>query len=593
MDMTMPDQQTDPKVDKILEQLGLHPSQINARQSLGLGSNLDNISGVTPTSPAAMTAAPKLIQDTPNPQTATTAPVAAPKIPSPISTPTVTPTPGATTTEPPDLIKTNSTNQIQNAQNELQRMHTTGSGISQIQNPFLRTLARVGDIAATGLFPNIERAIPGTEGHHRDLESQENNLIQTGEKTKGEETTQEAQEAQTEKTERTPTPTSDLSEWLKQNPGKPIEDYWNQKSSAEANAKVGQTPEEQTFRYLTSPKEKGGQGMTQPDALDKIETLKASNKPDSKQQETQALEGLLAKAMPGGTIDPSIMSDSKKLGNFISRSPALNDDEKSRLLTHFIFNSSPASQGTQANIRIEGMENSRMFPSIDKTTGTLAYPSAAEMNASPGRYIPATQGGTSMTKESIFSDLHFNIAQTREAIKNLKTPFTTGQAAQLAVVLRSSDPHSALDSFFHSQAGRSLTPDQVDYVTSLASLGENALAVRSIAGLGQGSDEMRAAITKTIPGPGTPTEDYANRQLALFEGTVNRLEKGVPKSGVKQGENPPVAKTGEGGTPPGKTFTKSQLTSLVTDKKNNPGGLTYDQLKADAESKGHKVDESK
>jgi hypothetical protein len=54
-------------------------------------------------------------------------------------------------------------------QAELDRLNSTGSGISHIKNPVLRTIARIGDIAGTTFFPGITSQIPGTEAHHRDL----------------------------------------------------------------------------------------------------------------------------------------------------------------------------------------------------------------------------------------------------------------------------------------------------------------------------------------------------------------------------------------------------------------------------------------
>jgi hypothetical protein len=62
-------------------------------------------------------------------------------------------------------------------QTELSRLRSTGSGISQIHNPFLRGLARVGDIAGSALFPFQTAMIPGTELHHRSLMRDETGAI--------------------------------------------------------------------------------------------------------------------------------------------------------------------------------------------------------------------------------------------------------------------------------------------------------------------------------------------------------------------------------------------------------------------------------
>lgn len=58
-------------------------------------------------------------------------------------------------------------------QTELKRLADTGSGVSQIKNPFLRGLARVGDVAASVVAPGVAAALPGTTNHHNFLINQE------------------------------------------------------------------------------------------------------------------------------------------------------------------------------------------------------------------------------------------------------------------------------------------------------------------------------------------------------------------------------------------------------------------------------------
>lgn len=52
-------------------------------------------------------------------------------------------------------------------QSELGRLQTTGSGISQIHNPWARVPLQILDAIGGGLVPGIEQRIPGTEGHHQ------------------------------------------------------------------------------------------------------------------------------------------------------------------------------------------------------------------------------------------------------------------------------------------------------------------------------------------------------------------------------------------------------------------------------------------
>lgn len=52
--------------------------------------------------------------------------------------------------------------------NELHRLQATGSGVSQIENPWLRGVARVADTVGSFVAPNLTRVIPGSTLKHRD-----------------------------------------------------------------------------------------------------------------------------------------------------------------------------------------------------------------------------------------------------------------------------------------------------------------------------------------------------------------------------------------------------------------------------------------
>jgi len=179
---------------------------------------------------------------------------------------------------------------------------------------------------------------------------------------------------------------------------------------------------------------------------------------------------------------------------------------------------------------MEGLGATREYPVINKNTGQLEMRSANEINANRGQYAPAGQGATAMSKQAIFSDLHYNIDSARKAIAALPD-MDAGTRARLAFALRGTDPNSSIQAFLASTAGTQLTPQQAEAVQSLALLAENAMSLRSVAGMGQGSDELRSAILNTIPSGKTPSKEYAQGQLNKFEQVVTRLEGGVPGMG--------------------------------------------------------------
>jgi hypothetical protein len=95
-------------------------------------------------------------------------PVAPPTndMPSPAGSAVPMAIPKASVPVPSTSIPAVSVPKIGPAQTELNRLESTGSGVSQIKNPWLHGLAKVGDVLGTIAAPRIAAAIPGTTIHH-------------------------------------------------------------------------------------------------------------------------------------------------------------------------------------------------------------------------------------------------------------------------------------------------------------------------------------------------------------------------------------------------------------------------------------------
>lgn len=568
------------RIDELMEQVGLHPSQVAFRQQMGLENSADDAQPKDLINSAPKFEAPaKSSISLPAPQlTAPPISLAASKSSSEplINTGPAKPDVDQQIEDKQNSLIQGSQSQVGAAQKELARMQATGSGISQIKNPFLRTLARVGDIAGSALFPTVASMIPGTELHHRELMGQEGDLIDMGLTNEKQETEAEHQRASADGKI-----TNDLELWHKQNPNRPITDYWREKGKSGS-------PEEKTFTYLTETLK-----MDPVKAMTTLAEIKNDTKPDNKTQQEQNMQALLQKAFPAAEqMDPKFMSNTEALAKGITSSSTLTPDEKGKLYSYFVMHSSPASQGTSAGIRGEALLSSKIASYLDTKSNTVVNMNAKDFNehnaAEPGRFIEAKTGMALQGKEAIFQDMYFNESQTRQALQNLKNGFDTRQRAQISLMLKSNDPHSALDSFLTSSVGKTLSEDQMEYITALASLQENALALRGIAGMGQGSDELRAAILKTLPGANTPTLEYGNRQLDLFRGTLQRLEKGIPAAGTGgggPGKGPEAVVTPPPETKQ-KTLSKAQVEQAAKDAK-----ITYEEAKKDAEKHGYTVNE--
>lgn len=271
-----------------------------------------------------------------------------------------------------------------------------------------------------------------------------------------------------------------------------------------------------------------------PDALNRAlltpeQRYKADNPSEGAGANKAAFQGILqkiAKNMPAGAL-----SDARVLASAIKSSPLLTQDEKNQGIAYLAANNTPAATGTSNIIRMEGLGATREYPVINKATGQVEMRSANEINASRGNFAPAGQGATAMSKQALFSDLHYNIDTARKAIQALPD-MDVGTRAALSYALRGTDPHSAIQTFLTGSVGTQLSPQQQEAVQSLALLAENAMTLRSVGGMGAGSDELRSAILATIPSGKTPSKDYAMGQLNKFEAVVRRLEGGVPKVGT-------------------------------------------------------------
>jgi hypothetical protein len=204
-DIKQLDNSYDPQ-EQLLIALGVHPDQQDAQQkvtdALGSGTPKPDTAAATPAYP-------------PTPTSMATdngvAPIARPNAARPVITP----------------------DQRQAAhQAELDRLTSStdhsgnvpaggASGISQIQNPFLRTIARIGDVAGRAMFPSIEREIPGTEGHHRDLVNTAQGQVNT-------DLGQQAKTAQTAQEVATTAHTKAETDALENPQPKPKEETWEE-----------------------------------------------------------------------------------------------------------------------------------------------------------------------------------------------------------------------------------------------------------------------------------------------------------------------------------------------------------------------------
>lgn len=283
----------------------------------------------------------------------------------------------------------------------------------------------------------------------------------------------------------------------------------------------------------------------------------AGGKPQTQEQNKLGFQGIIEKIAGENGIQPGALTDVRVLMPAIQGSKNLTPEEKSHAIAYLAANPTPAATGSNSVIRVEGMMQGREMPVLDTQNGnTPQFLNAAEINAAnrqqPGRYLPAGVGVPALNKTALMEDIRGTVQQVRNSLANMPE-FSPQDKTKIAVAMRSHDPKSAVSSLIQNATAGSMTPQMQEYLINHATLIENALAMRSVLGAGQGSDDMRAAISATVPGPTTPNKAYALKQLDSFEAVLNRLERGVPKVPLREGQgmgHGPAA----GGTPQPKTY---------------------------------------
>ena len=183
------------------------------------------------------------------------------------------------------------------------------------------------------------------------------------------------------------------------------------------------------------------------------------------------------------------------------------------------------------NSYINARAKTQQYGVINKETGEPEMVNALTINANPGKYGPGALTQQLKNRAGVFDEIDATKDQFNSALGKLSDQdFEALPRVQIALALKDRDPRSALSTFLGSQVGTTLSPAQVDYVTGLMTMEESAMSLRSIAGMGQGSDSLRNAITRMLPGPETPSKTYAKRQMDLFKVELDALRKAVPQS---------------------------------------------------------------
>ena len=186
-----------------------------------------------------------------------------------------------------------------------------------------------------------------------------------------------------------------------------------------------------------------------------------------------------------------------------------------------------AEKMAQANARGAASQLNRVLPVINPDTGEMGFQMAGKA-VSQG-LAPAVQGGQVMSKQAQFGEMKSASSKLRDSISNLDRDFTPSQIAKLQLAARAPD-ESVLRTVIDSTLGtENLTPAQQDYVIWLGQMNERLLSLRNVAGMGQGSQDLRSAIQATLPNLKSGSKEFALKKMDAVDNQIQTLERGIPK----------------------------------------------------------------
>src|ERR1017187_2793017 len=122
----------------------------------------------------------------------------------------------------------------------------------------------------------------------------------------------------------------------------------------------------------------------------------------------------------------------------------------------------------------------------------------------------------------------------RAAINGIakEPPLDAATIGQLTMASRATDPtvfKTAMDTILGSQT---LSGPQQDFVVALGQLQERVMSLRNLAGMGNASDSLRAAITATLPSVKSGNIAMMRKQLDAVTNLVDNLHTGIPNVNI-------------------------------------------------------------
>jgi hypothetical protein len=364
-------------------------------------------------------------------------------------------------------------------------------------------LSRIGNIAGDVVAPGTMSLIPGTELNRREREAGLESKVAGAKKEESEETLRTAQTGEAKA----------------------------RGEEAEARAKALENPPKKEEKVAFHYADKDGMEI----AVYEDGTTKKFSEVQQKEQ---------AEKMPGLSADELAMFPPPDRAQFKT------DEEFAAARADWGKKVNAFKQKQKIDLGIaQRAPLQREYSVLDTKNGNApAFVTPEMLAAEPGRYMPAGPAAQALNKTALIEDIRGTLNKARDAAGRMGNEgFDKKQRAWIAAGLAA--PQGQAGQYLESLAREPLTDAQQDYIVALFQMKENAMAMRSVLSAGQGSEDLRTAITQTLPGAGTPSKEFFTKQVDAIENTINRLERGVPNVPLGPAK-PNVGGGGEAPKPP-------------------------------------------
>ena len=177
----------------------------------------------------------------------------------------------------------------------------------------------------------------------------------------------------------------------------------------------------------------------------------------------------------------------------------------------------------------------------DTQTGEVREVSAMEMAKEPGRYTGASEQEKVSARDAVHESLTTNFKALEKSLDKLPNGLDTETQATLKLAMRSPDP-GLFETLIVNKIKQGAPDEVLQYLTNMKAMQEDVMVLRSVGGMGAGSDTMRNAMVALIPGPGTSSVKEAKMQIGAAKRTTEALFSRRPQSKL-----PDTSASGGGG----------------------------------------------